>query len=137
MAFRDGTEPHVHFYTEIVGPSMTKQSFKDECDINTIMARYEKDGVVTHVKEHEGQYGDFTLGFDYHDAMNRVHAARDMFMSLPAGIRTKFDNDPGKFLDFVSDPKNSDAMVEMGLKEKAPVPAAVPPVPVPDATPAA
>ena len=40
--------------------SMTKQSFADECDINNIMKRYIKDGVVNHLNTYQGNYGDFT-----------------------------------------------------------------------------
>ena len=86
-----------------------------DCDINNIMARYERDGVVTHVNRYQGQYGDFTGAVDYQSALHLVYDAQDCFMSLPANIRKKFDNDPGQFFDFVSDPANADAMIEMGL----------------------
>lgn len=91
------------------------QSFKDECDINVIMKRYEKDMLLEHVNEYQGQYGDFSEVPDYHTAMNFVRQADEMFMTLPAGIRKQFDNDAGEFLAFVSDPSNKDKMIEMGL----------------------
>ena len=86
-----------------------------ECDINNIMARYERDGILPHVSQYQGQYGDFTGVVDYRTALHLVQDAEDCFMSLPAHIRKKFDNDPGQFLDFVSDSANADAMIEMGL----------------------
>lgn len=89
-----------------------------DCDINNIMARYERDGVITHVNRYQGHYGDFTGVVDYQTALHLVQDAEDCFMSLPAHIRKKFDNDPGQFLDFVSDPANADAMIEMGLAVK-------------------
>ena len=41
---------------------------------------------------------------NYMAVMNQLNEARDQFMSLPAKVRSQFDNDPGKFVDFVSDP---------------------------------
>ena len=97
------------------GEGRTMQEFKDECDINTIMHKYTRDGLVDHVREHEGKYGDFTAVVDYHTAMNITVEAREMFMTLPADLRSEFDNDPGKFLDFANDPENEEKMREMGL----------------------
>mgnify|MGYP000064304778 CR=1 FL=1 len=98
-----------------VGESLTQQSMAAETDINRIMKRYEKTGLLEHVNNYQGDYGDFTAAVDYHTALNQVMAARDMFMSLPASIRGEFANDPGLFLDFVEDPANRAKMEEMGL----------------------
>jgi len=96
-------------------PSMAKQSFKDECDINNIMARFEKTGLVDHVNTHQGDYGDFTGAWDYHSSYNQILAAQAAFESLPAKMRARFGNQPGQFLEFVDDPENEDEMREMGL----------------------
>jgi len=112
------------------GPSRTKQSFSRECDINGIMARYEKTGVIEHVQSFSGRYGDF-LGFEsYHEACNKVIAAREMFQSLPARVRSRFDNDPGRFVDFASDPENLDELRELGLAHERPTLAEEGPSPV-------
>lgn len=106
---------------ECKGPSRTKQSFKDECNINNIMIRYEKTGIMEHIKKTGGSYEDYTdLPTDYHTACNQVIAAQDMFQSIPARIRASFDNDPGEFLAFVSNSENMDQMVEMGLAQRRP-----------------
>ena len=94
--------------------SRTKQAFADECDINQIMARYEKTGVVDHVKLSGAHYGDFPQ-ISYHESLNAVIAAQEAFMALPARIRAKFGNDPGAFVDFATDPDNADEMRKMGL----------------------
>lgn len=104
--------------TVIAGASRTKQSFAAECDINNIMKRFEKDGLVLHVNKFDGQYGDFTNAPEYHDAVNKVLAADDMFMSLPASLRTRFENDPGRFLAFVADPANVREMQSLGLMRR-------------------
>lgn len=107
--------------TVIDGVSMTKQAFCDECDINNIMRQHQKHGLVSHVNEYQGSYTDVTGVVDYHDALNRVQQAQSMFMGLPAALRARFENDAGSFLDFVNDPSNHDAMVEMGLVPRSAV----------------
>lgn len=98
--------------------SMTKQSFKDECDINNIMRKYQKNALVTHLNQYQGQYADVTGAVDYHTAMNVVTRAHSMFMTLPAELRKDFGNDPARFLDFATDPANEEKLVEMGLKKQ-------------------
>ena len=100
---------------------MTKQAFKAECDINTIMDRYARDGLLDHVSKYQGQYADVSAEVDYQMALETIFRAEEAFMSLPASIRSKFDNDPQRFLEFVEDPSNRDEMVELGLRKKDPV----------------
>ena len=119
--FRSAYTPHERQQLLFPNPSRTKQSDKDSCDINILMKRYEKDGLVSHLNEHQGQYGDFLGIPDYQDALNQISAAQDAFASLPASVRKKFDNDPAQFIDFAQNPDNLDAMVEMGLGNR-PVP---------------
>lgn len=102
-------------YRLTCGESMTKQSFKDECDINNILKKYEKNGVIEHRNKYQGRYDDVTGAVDYQTALGVIASAETAFMSLPAAIRTQFDNDPHKFLEFAQDSENSDLMVEMGL----------------------
>ncbi len=113
--FRTAYGPTERVQITCGGNGRTHQSMADECDINRIMARFEKDGVLTHVAKFDGKYGDFTGAMDYHSAYNQVILAGEMFMSLPASIRDVFDNDPGMFLAFAEDPDNEDEMREMGL----------------------
>jgi len=113
-----GKRVPVRFAT--TGYSLTDQSMAPECDINKIMLRWQKTGVLEHRNTFEGQYGDFiNVPQDYHSAMNQVIEAEEMFSSLPAKLRKRFGNDPGAYLDFVADPENSDELVKMGLA-KAP-----------------
>ncbi|WNK13493.1 MAG: internal scaffolding protein [Microvirus sp.] len=106
--------------------SRTKQQFKDECDINVIMARYQDTGVLDFVNKHSPQFLDAT-GQDFQTSMQTVADARSMFMDLPSSLREKFQNDPAQFLDFVHDEKNLPEMAEMGLLR----PDYVPPAPSP------
>lgn len=95
--------------------SLTKQSFAAECDINTIMRKFEKTGLIDHNAKHGGSYGDFLAAPEYHEACNAVLAADAAFMSLPSGLRKRFNNDPAAFLEFAQDPANQEAMAELGL----------------------
>lgn len=99
-------------------PSRAKQSFKNECDINHIMKKYEKTGVVEHAARYAGEYGDFTGASDYQEAIEKLQAADEAFMSLPATIRKRFDNSAGKYFDFVQNPANLAEMRELGLAVK-------------------
>lgn len=101
--------------TYIPPETVTQQSMADECDINNIMAQYERTGLCNHLNQYEGQYGDFTDVVDYQTAFNVVIKANEMFESLPSSVRKRFNNDPASFLSFVDDPANSEALIEMGL----------------------
>ncbi|AJK28314.1 putative minor capsid protein [Eel River basin pequenovirus] len=110
---------------ETTGETRTVQSEKKNSDINYIMEKYQKTGLVSHVATHHGRYGDFSNPVDYMTALNVVIAAEEMFSSLPASIRKKFDNDPHQFLEFTTNPDNFDEMVELGLVKNTTPPAAV------------
>jgi len=91
-----------------------------ECDINTIMKRYEKTGELTHIASQAAAYGDFYDVTDYKTGTERLMAADALFMELPASIRDRFHNDPAKFVDFATDEKNLEELRSMGLAEPAP-----------------
>lgn len=111
----------------------TKQSFKAECDINNIMAKYQRTGLVEFVNKHEPQYGDVT-GFDFQASMNQVIAAQAMFEALPSSVRKRFHNDPAEFVAFMDDESQLEESYRLGLREK---PQEVPkPEPVPEPAPA-
>lgn len=85
------------------------------CDINRIMDRYSKTGQLPDLIRSDARYGDFTSVPDFHEAMDIVIRAEEQFAALDARVRDRFENDPAKMLAFCSDPKNSEAMIELGL----------------------
>lgn len=106
---------------EVPERSMTKQEFSEECDINNIMKLAARtNGLVSHVNQFNGQYMDVSQGLSFQESMNNVLRGQEMFNSLPADIRSRFENDPGKFLDFVIDPNNKDEMRKIGLLKPEP-----------------
>lgn len=99
-------------------PSLAQQHFKDECDINTILERFNITGMLPQ-SPLSPRYGDFTGIGDYHTALNRVIAAQDEFEALPAQIRARFENDPAKLIEFLDDEANRPEAESLGLVEKA------------------
>jgi len=94
--------------------SLAQQHFKDECDINNILRQFNITGLLPEAPL-SPRYGDFTGVVDYHSALNQVIAAEDEFMSLPATLRARFENDPARLIEFLNNPQNKDEAVSLGL----------------------
>ena len=118
---------------EPVGESMTQQHFKEEVDVRNIIKKYDSTGLINHVQRGQAQYGDFSRTVGFKEALDMVNSAQFSFMELPAELRREFNNDAGEFYTFVSDPNNSDKLVEMGLA-KAPEATAESPTPAAEAS---
>lgn len=117
--------------------SMARQEFKEECDINTIMERYQTTGMLP-ANVHEPVYVDFSdIPDDLMGLMARLDEAQGAFMSLPARVRAEFDNSPQAFVDFATQPSNLEQLRAWGLAPPAApkAPDAPPPgVPLPGGT---
>lgn len=107
--------PHDRVQLVCLDQSRTKQAFGEETNINAIMAKFEKTGLIDHLNTHQGDYGDFANYADFHTSMNLIRAAGEMFMTLPPGIRSRFGNEPGQFVSFAQDPDNLAELRKMGL----------------------
>jgi len=94
--------------------SLTQQQFKEEADINTIVDRFMKSGVLPN-PANMPQFIDFEGIFDYQTAMNAVRSADEQFMRMDAKIRSRFNNSPQEFLAFFADPANSEEAIRLGL----------------------
>lgn len=102
-----------------VTPSKTRQSEKESSDINVIVKRIVKQGIVS-LNSKPGLFLDVSEMGDYRDAVEQVRQGEEFFMALPSGVRTRFDNDAATFLDFVSNPVNRDEMQKLGLLGEVP-----------------
>ena len=60
----------------------TKQSFKDETDVNAIIKKHTRMGTLSHLEQWGGQYGDLA-DFDFQTAQNQIAKANSMFEQLP------------------------------------------------------
>lgn len=98
--------------------SRTKQCFRDECDINSILQKFNATGLLNHVNQFQGDYADLADADDYKTSMDKVLDAQYAFDSLPADLRKRFDNDPANFLAFVTDEEKRPELEEMGLVRK-------------------
>lgn len=83
------------------GDSPVQQAFREEVDINTIVARY---GVTRQsAADTMGVYGDFTGITDFYEAQQRLEGARERFMQLDPAVRARFGNDPGQLIQAVNE----------------------------------
>lgn len=94
-------------------PSMTDPQYADDCTVEGIIRRY---GVlprpdVTPIDVDVSEFQDFET------CLERVTRAMESFDSLPSDIRQRFGGDPKAYYNFITDPKNVDEMVRLGLAE--------------------
>lgn len=99
--------------------SYVQQSFADECDINTIVRKYQDVGALPG-DDRQPIFGDFSEIPDYQDAFDIVHRASESFSALSSDVRTRFGNDPGQLMAFLADPANNDESFKLGLRQKPP-----------------
>lgn len=116
--------PHTGDVT--VPPSMTKQEFVKECDINNVIKQYRTSGMLAHVnaKAAQGAYQDLPDSVDFQESLHIIMVAEEAFMTLPSKVREKFGQDPAEFLAFLNNPDNADEARALGiLKPLEPEPA--------------
>lgn len=120
--------------TPVGDRSRTKQSFKEQSDLNSVMRKYRSTGSLEgNLNLRAAYYGDFTGVDDYLAHQVKVREADELFAALPSAIRDHVGNSAAELLRLVNDPARVDEMVQLGL-----LPAAQPPVPpVPPVPPAA
>jgi len=96
------------------------QSDMDAADINKIMARFEKTGVILDPSgvERQPNYGDFTEFGDYHAMRSSTARAEQYFNALPAHVRNRFNNDPQELIKFAAKKQNYAELVKLGLMTK-------------------
>lgn len=97
----------------------TKQQFREECNINNIMKRYEKTGVLKHVNLREPQYG-LVPATDFAEAMRIVTDAQETFNSLPSELRKRVGHSPEEFLRFYANSENAAELESYGLHSVSP-----------------
>lgn len=96
--------------------SLAQQQFKDECDINNILRQFNITGQLPNAPL-SPKYGDFTGIGDYKTALDRVIAADEEFMNLPANIRARFNNDAAELIEFLDNDENRLEAEKLGLVE--------------------
>lgn len=112
------SRPDTDYYDDT--PSMTRQEFAEEADINVLMARFEATGLMPSFNKGEPRYIDVSSVPNMQEALHIMEEATAAFMALDARTRRRFENDPQQFVAFAQDPKNVDQLREWGLA--APLP---------------
>jgi len=90
----------------------TKQSFRDETDINQILKRAQKSGTISHLAKYEARYGDFS-SFDFFEAQLKLSQGAEIFDALPMELRREFNQSAAQFFDYVNDPANVDRVAKL------------------------
>lgn len=95
---------------------LVKQSEADSCDVNKILEKYARTGILPETREAIwGQdFGDVP---SFMEAMERVRMADEAFLALPAELRLECGNDPVKFVEKLQD---DDWAFRHGLRERPP-----------------
>lgn len=100
--------------------SLAVQSQADEADINTIVRRFGLTGELPVDQRVALPEDVFFDDVNYRDCLDLVNAANRSFMTLPASVRSRFNNDAALFVDFASDPANLEECRKLGLAPAAP-----------------
>lgn len=83
-------------------PSLTKQSFKDECDINNIVNLFTQTGQMPTVNTMAEQYGD-SPNITLKTALDLVKNLNQEFDNLSPEIQAGFNDNPREYAQFLSD----------------------------------
>lgn len=96
-------------------PTLTQQHFFNETNINEILSRYSVTGVLP-VNSQDAWYADISdIPQSYQAALEVSKAAQEHFLQLPAKVRAFFENDVSRYVDFVTNPSESDIVVGVDL----------------------
>lgn len=99
-------------------PSLTKQEFKEEADINVIMERFLRNGTLPPpvLPEH---FLDLAERPTYFDTATRLAEANAVFYRLDAKLRAEHLNDPARWADAVVqavDANDREAIKALGIE---------------------
>lgn len=110
-------------YKESVGitftePSRTKQADMEKCDLRYQLARFSKTGLMGNLRSDNPIEGDFSDLPNIIDVQNRLIDLQEQFYSLPARLRSMFDNDPLQLVEWLQKEENYEEAVKYGLLVK-------------------
>lgn len=107
--------PHPRVILDTGPVTHTKQSFRDDCDINLIVKRHASTGLWDHLNPTTPTYGDFSAAVELQSAMALVEAAHDAFDALPSAVRKVCDNNPVVMLENLAKPGAFHELVQAGM----------------------
>lgn len=132
MNFYTRFNPPVSPSVRFTMPSLTEQAHAAETDINGIIARYKKTGVLgTPDQIRDMFFGDFSeVGSRFECALITADA-KEQFMALPIEARREFGHSLEDFLKALDDPTQLERFVKVGLVKAPPKETATPDNPDP------
>ena len=87
MRSQGSSDRRLQVKTPVRGERLVKQEFKGESDVNSIMRRIKRTGVLPEsFNRGVARYGGFSQVPDFATMHDRVMAARELFMALPAQL---------------------------------------------------
>lgn len=111
-------------------PTMTQQHYKDECDLNQILARHKGAGelsaiqmrqllaqsaAVTPTSPRLPQFADYSNLPDFSEIKRSFIKASRAFAEVPVNVRMQFGNNPEIFYNVLTDPKQHQRLRDAGL----------------------
>lgn len=94
---------------------LVEKAHRDEVDINVIVGKYGNDIIQKTMLLNSPQYRfDEVPGNDFQEAMLIIAKAKTTFEQLPSAVRTEFENNPAKYVDYVQNPDNAQELIDRG-----------------------
>ncbi len=109
----------------------TKQSQKDQCDINKLLERAARQGGLSHLDTYQAKYEDYS-NYNFEEHTNKIAEMASCFENLPAETKREFNQSPDEYFAFVTNPENVDQLHRL-LPEIANQGNYFPPVTAPEA----
>jgi len=97
------------------GATRTQQHFKDDADINNIVARNRVSNDPMNPPSRRPIFGEFASLPEYQTAQTAIAHANQAFATLDSGLRKRFSNNPAEMIAFLDDPSNRDEAIRLGL----------------------
>ncbi len=98
------------------GKGRAKQSMRDECDVNLIVAQYVKTGFLSHVSVGFPLWVDVSEMTDFRDAIEHVRSMARYFAGLPATVRSRFENDAVSLMEYLESGASEEDLHALGLE---------------------
>lgn len=100
--------------TKCDGPSRVDKSFAKAADINNIVTKFHKTGLLPETGV-QPVYGDVSSVPSLEDVHSVLKKAQDAFQALPSDVRKLMDNNALKMESWLLDPNNRELAEKHGL----------------------
>lgn len=98
------------------GEGGAKQSMREECDVNLIVQRFQKTGLISHLADGVPSFVDVSELGDFRSVLEHCRSVEAYFQGLPAKVRAVFSNDSRSFMDYLEGNPGVGDLEELGLE---------------------